>query len=74
MTETKRKFTVISNENYETDNKIKEREREQEHKKREREYHTNPLKWQGQSLREDFMRFTNNEGGARFTVEDLLKW
>ena len=72
MTETKRRFTVISNENYETDNDIKEQERE--HKKREREYHTSPLKWQGQSLREDFMRFTNGEGGSRFTVEDLLKW
>ncbi len=69
MSETKRRFAVISNEKLEVDNDIKEHKRE-----KEREFHTNPLKWQGQSLREDFMRFTNNEGGSRFTVEDLLKW
>lgn len=73
MTETKRRFTVISNDSLEVDDDIQENKRERK-REREREYHTDPLKWQKQSLREDFMRFTNNEGGARFTVEDLLKW
>ena len=62
--EQKRRFTVISNEKTEQDNIRKERIRS---------YQTNPLNIQGQSLREQLMRFTNGEGGRRFTVEDLLR-
>ncbi len=62
--EQKRRFTVISNEKTEQDNFRKERIRS---------YQTNPLNIQGQSLREQLMRFTNGEGGRRFTVEDLLR-
>ena len=64
MTEQKRKFTVISNELSSEDYFKKERTRS---------YQTNPLNVQGQSLREELMRFTNGEGGRRFTVEDLLR-
>ncbi len=60
----KRRFTVISNENT-TEDYFK--------KERIRSYQTNPLNVQGQSLREQLMRFTNGEGGRRFTVEDLLR-
>ena len=63
MTE-KRKFTVISNEQTVEDNFRKERVRS---------YQTNPLNIQGQSLKEQFMRFHNEEAGRRFTVEDLLR-
>lgn len=64
MTDEKRKFTVVSNEKTIEDNFRKERVRS---------YQTNPLKLQGQSLREQFARFTNEEAGRRFTVEDLLR-
>jgi len=64
MTNEKRKFTVISNETKIEDNFRKERVRS---------YQTNPLKLQGQSLKEEFMRFHNEEAGRRFTVEDLLR-
>ena len=64
MTNEKRKFTVISNEITIEDNFRKERVRS---------YQTNPLKLQGQSLKEEFMRFHNEEAGRRFTVEDLLR-
>ena len=66
MTDEKKKqrFTVISNGNSPNDYFKKERIRS---------YQTNPLNVQGQSLREQFMRFTNGEGGRRFTVEDLLR-
>lgn len=64
MTENKNRFTVISNEKTLEDNYKKERVRS---------YQTNPLKMQGQSLKEQFMRFTNGEAGRRFTVEDLLR-
>ena len=65
MTENeKRRFTVISNEKEAEDNFRKERIRT---------YQTNPLNIQGQSLKEQFLRFNNNEGGRRFTVEDLLR-
>ena len=60
----KRKFTVISNEKMNEDNFRKERVRS---------YQTNPMYTQGQSLREELMRFTNEEAGRRFTVEDLLR-
>ena len=59
-----RKFTVINNEKTTEDNFRKERIRS---------YQTNPLNVQGQSLREQLMRFTNEEAGRRFTVEDLLR-
>ncbi len=62
--EQRQRFTVISNERTTEDNFRKERIRS---------YQTNPLNIQGQSLREQFMRFTNGEGGRRFTVEDLLR-
>ena len=64
MTEEKRRFTVITNEKTSEDYFRKEKLRS---------YQTNPLNIQGQSLREQFMRFTNGEGGRRFTVEDLLR-
>jgi len=62
--EQKKRFTVISNETATNDYFKKERIRS---------YQTNPLNLQGQSLKEQFMRFTNGEGGRRFTVEDLLR-
>ena len=62
--EQKRRFTVISNEKAEENNYRKERIRS---------YQTNPLNIQGNSLREQFMKFTNGDGGRRFTVEDLLR-
>ena len=60
MSTQKRRFTVISNE---------ENVQEKDYYKKERvkSYQTNPL-------REQFMRFTNEEAGRRFSVEDLLKW
>jgi len=61
----KRRFTVISND--------KKEEQYDFRKERLRAYQTNPLKMQGESLREQFMRFTNGEGGKRFTVEDWLR-
>ena len=64
MTNEKRRFTVISNEKTTEDNFRKERLRA---------YQTNPLNIQGNSLREQLMKFTNGEGGRRFTVEDLLR-
>ncbi len=64
MTNEKRRFTVISNEKTTEDNFRKERLRA---------YQTNPLNIQGESLREQLMKFTNGEGGRRFTVEDLLR-
>ena len=64
MTEEKRRFTVISNDNTSNDYFRKERIKS---------YQTNPLNVQGQSLREQLMRFTNGEGGRKFTVEDLLR-
>ena len=60
----KRQFTVINGERTAEDNFRKERIRS---------YQTNPMNIQGQSLREQLMRFTNGEGGRRFTVEDLLR-
>jgi hypothetical protein len=64
MTNEKRRFTVISNEKTTEDNFRKERLRA---------YQTNPVNIQGESLREQLMKFTNGEGGRRFTVEDLLR-
>ena len=64
MENNKRRFTVISNEKTTEDNFRKERVRS---------YQTNPLNIQGQSLREQLMRFSNGEAGRKFTVEDLLR-
>ena len=64
MANEKRRFTVISNENAIEDSF---------RKKRISSYQTNPLSIQGQSLREQLMRFTNEEAGRKFTVEDLLR-
>ena len=59
MTQNERKrFSFITNENFENEDGFKEK-----HKP----YQTNPLK-------EKLMKFTNNEGGRRFSVDDLLKW
>ena len=38
-----------------------------EEKERHRTYQTNPLK-------EKLMKFTNEEAGKKFGIEDLLKW
>ncbi len=54
----KKRFTVITNDNFEKESGFKE-----EHKS----YHTNPLK-------EKLMKFTNNEAGRKFNVDDLLRW
>ncbi len=64
MSEQKRKFTVIDNKEY---------REESFHRERMRSYQTNPLNIQGQSLKEQFMKFTNGEAGRRFSVEDLLR-
>ena len=64
MMKNERKVTVINNERKTEENIRKERIRE---------YQTNPLNIQGESLREQLMRFANGEGGRRFTVEDLLR-
>ncbi len=59
-----RNFTVISNDD------LQERDF---NRQRIKSYQTNPLNVQGESLKEQLMRFTNGEGGKRFTVEDLLR-
>lgn len=75
MTEEKRRFTVINNE------ELEKREKERKYTEQERferikrmSYQSNPLNIQGQSLKEQFLKFRNEEAGPRFTVEDLLKW
>ena len=75
MTEEKRRFAVISNEEYEYKEKHrKNTEQERFERRRRMSYQSNPLKVQGESLREQFLKFRNDEAGPRFTVEDLLKW
>ena len=59
-----RKFTVINGNKASEDNFKKERIKS---------YQTNPLNIQGQSLKEQLMRFHNEESRRRFTVEDLLR-
>ena len=59
-----RNFTVISNDD------LQERDF---NRQRIKSYQTNPLNVQGESLKEQLMRFTNGEGGKRFTVDDLLR-
>lgn len=65
----KQRFSVIVNNS--------EKTKQEEERKREKDkrvtspidsFRTDPL------LREKLMRYTNNEGGRRFTVEDWLKW
>ena len=69
MTDERRRFTVISNIESEEERERREKQKEQDRYRRARgaTYQTNPL-------REQFVRFTNEEAGRRFTVEDLLKW
>ena len=64
QSENRQKFTVINGDRRTEDNFRRERLRS---------YQTNPLNIQGNSLREQFMKFTNGDGGRRFTVEDLLR-
>lgn len=54
----RKRFTVITNENFENEVGFKEK-----HKS----YQTNPLK-------EKLMKFVNEEAEHKFGVEDLLKW
>ncbi|DAB11968.1 MAG: hypothetical protein KIC88_00360 [Acinetobacter sp.] len=56
--EERKRFTVITNKNFENETGFKEK-----HKS----YQTNPLT-------EKLMKFTNNEAGHKFSIEDLLKW
>lgn len=56
--EEKKRFTVITNKNFENEIGFKEK-----HKS----YQTDPL-------REKLMKFTNNEAGEKFSIKDLLKW
>lgn len=58
MTDQKSKFTVISNPNRETHDSSV----------------TNPIPKAINPYQEKFLRFVNQEGGRKFTVEDLLKW
>ena len=63
MAERERRFTVITNEKLE-----QEREKQDLYKKeRMRSYQTNPLK-------EQLSKFTSEQSGRRFSIEDLLKW
>ena len=62
----KRRFTVIENKNYTVEEKI---EKVQKHR-----FQTDPIHLQGQTLREQFAKYVNDEGGARFSIDDLLKW
>ena len=61
-----RRFTVIENKEY--------TEEERFLKRRVQSYHSNPIKWRSQSLKEQLARYVNDEAGPRFSVEDLLKW
>ena len=67
--ENKQRFSIIVN-NSETTEQEKEREREKDKRVSSpiNSSQTHPL------LQEKLMRYVNNEGGRRFTVEDWLKW
>ena len=65
MTDAKHRFAVITN-----DKLINEDKHE---RKKELSYHSNPMKWESDSLKEDLMRFNNDEAGKRFSIEDLFK-
>ncbi|MBR6127416.1 hypothetical protein IKQ21_07005 [bacterium] len=67
MAEEKRRFTVISNTELEQEREEREKHKNKYERARQMSYQTNPL-------REQFMRFTNEEAGKRFSIEDLLKW
>ena len=64
MTDEKKRFAVISNPNMEEERLRKE---DKYNKARLRSYQTNPL-------REQFVRFANEDAGRKFSIEDLLKW
>ena len=61
--ENKQRFTVITNE----ERIAKEEQRDKYRNAILRGYQTNPLK-------ERLVKFNNDEGGHRFTLEDWLKW
>ena len=63
----KRQFAVISNPVLEDKEEQNKKDNRKYNKNQQQSYQTNPL-------REQFMRFVNEEAGKRFTVEDLLKW
>ena len=44
------------------------------HELEHREKHKYKSDYQTDPMREKFMKFVNNEGGRRFSVEDLLNW
>ena len=61
--ENKKRFTVITNE----ERIEKEEQRDKYRNAILRGYQTNPL-------RERLVKFNNEEGGRKFTIEDWLKW
>ena len=65
MSENRRKFSVIINEKMEQDSYKKNTSNQ---------YQTNPMAAVTNPLREKLVRHVNEEGGRKFTVEDLLKW
>ena len=65
MSEKRRNFSVIINEKLEHD---------AEKRITGSSYQTNPLGAAANPLKEKLMRHVNEEGGRKFTVEDLLKW
>ena len=44
------------------------------HELEHHEKHKYKSDYQTDPMREKFMKFVNNEGGRRFSVEDLLNW
>ena len=59
-----RRFTVIEN---------KELIEKDKKKENANSYHSNPMTWQKDYIREKFAKFVNQEGGHKFSVEDLLR-
>ena len=66
MSEKRQKFSVIINEKLERDAEARGIGSPT--------YQTNPLSAEANPLKEKLMRHVNEEGGRKFTVEDLLKW
>jgi len=61
--ENRNRFTVITNE-----------ERIQKEEKRDKYRNAILSGYQTNPLRERLVKFNNEEGGRKFTVEDWLKW
>ena len=61
--ENRNRFTVITNE-----------ERIQKEEKRDKYRNAILSGYQTNPLRERLIKFNNEEGGRKFTVEDWLKW